>query len=171
MATTPDWKNADPEVTRFVFGQADKYLSTQFAAGIAADQRATSAAATFSGFSGVIFAASLGYYAVRPELPILLAGLTTGLAFVAAAACSFYSARPVDFNYPGDEPEKWHGCLTDPLPESIGVEAENYSAGITENAGILGSNAKWLAAAFWAAAVAPVAGIVAYVAASLFSLG
>ncbi|SIT59297.1 membrane hypothetical protein [Mesorhizobium prunaredense] len=171
MANLPDWKNASHEVTRFVFDQADKYLSTQITAGIAADQRATSAAATFSGFSGAILAASVGYYAAKPDLPMLSAGIATGIAFGIAAGCSFYSARPVDFNYPGNEPEKWYGSLSQPLDESIGIEAENYSAGIAENAEILAGNAMWLTVAFWAAAIAPLAGLALYGIASLFSHG
>jgi hypothetical protein len=169
MAIMPDWANADPDVTRFVFDQADKYLSTQLTAGIAADQRATFAAATFSGFSGAILAASVGYHAAQPDPSILLAGLVTGFAFFAAAACSFYAARPVDFNYPGNEPEKWYGCLADPLHESIGYETQNYSEAISENASILAANSGWLTAAFWAAALAPIAGVLVYVASSLFS--
>ncbi|MER9006101.1 MULTISPECIES: hypothetical protein [unclassified Mesorhizobium] len=171
MPNVPDWENASDEVTRFVFDQADKYLSTQLTTGIAADQRATSAAATFSGFSGAILAASVGYYAAKPDLPLLLAGLAIGIAFGIAAGCSFYSARPVDFNYPGNEPEKWYGSLSDPLHESIGIEAQNYSAGIAENAIILAGNAKWLTIAFWAAAIAPLAGLALYAIANLFCHG
>lgn len=164
----PDWEKTNPEVTRFVFEQADKYLSTQMTSGIAADQRATSAAATFSGFSGAILALTFGYFSTKPDIGILLAGLATGAAFVVAAGCSFYAARPVDFNYPGNDPANWYSSLSDPLTESIGVETENYSAAIADNGEILDRNAKWLVAAFWAAAIAPIAGVTIFLIASLF---
>jgi hypothetical protein len=163
----PNWEKTSPEVTNFVFEQATKYLSTQLTTGIAADQRATSAAATFSGFAGAILAAAIGYYSAKPDVAILLSGLVTGFAFVIAAGCSFYSARPVDFNYPGNDPTNWYNSLSDPIFESMGIEAENYSAAIADNEAILDNNAKWLMAAFWAAAIAPIAGVAVFLVTNL----
>jgi hypothetical protein len=113
-------------------------------------------------------AAAIGYYSAKLDVGILLAGLVTGFAFVVAAGCSFYSARPIDFNYPGNDPVNWYGSLSDPLSESMGIEAENYSAAIADNEAILNDNAKWLMAAFWAAAIAPIAGVAVFLIANLF---
>ena len=163
-----DVENADPEVINFIFSQSEKYLSAQLTASIASDQRAIAISATFLGFCSAILAAALGYYAARTDTAILVSGLVSGVGFFLAAALGFYASRPVDFYFPGNQPENWYACLSDRLHDSIWGEVENYSEEIEYNQEIMDKNAKILIYSVVLAASAPIIGIVCYLAISLF---
>ena len=158
--TNNRWDSVKPEMLDFVFEQADKHLAAQLTMGIASDARAISIASIFIGFSGVIVAATTGYWAAIPSCLVLAVGISIGVTLFIAALCCFWAARPVDFYYPGNQPDNWYDVLSSDLTESKAFEIENYDQIISENAKILATNAKWLAAGFIAASLSPVIGVV-----------
>ena len=139
-----EWNTVEPEVVDFVFYQAEKNLEAQLQAGIASDARAISAASILVGLSGVIIAASLGYWVAHPEISILLTGIVSGFFFLLAAYQCFRAAKPIDFYFPGNQPAEWYQCLGDPLNNSKGGEVENYQEMISENQTALDSAADFL---------------------------
>lgn len=160
-----EWKKVDSKVVDFVFHQAEKHLDAQLQSGIASDARAVSAASILVGLSGVIVAASLGYWVVKPEITILLSGLVSGFLFLLAAYQCFRAAKPIDFYFPGNQPNEWASCLSDPLKKSKGVEIENYQEMIAENHTALDRAADYLILGMRIAIATPFLSVLVYFAA------
>jgi hypothetical protein len=73
-----------------------------------------------------------------------------------AAYCFFHAAKPVDFYFPGNQPDEWYGCLSEPLLISKGVEIENYQSMIDDNATALERSATMLTRGINFAVLSPV---------------
>src|SRR5688572_13087690 len=124
--TAPNWSEVSENVIRQIFDQADKHLGAQLTAGLAADQRALSVAAIATGFASALYAAAIGYWSAKGDLAVLIAGLVSGSTMLAGALMCAWAARPVDFFFPGSQPDKWWDVATEPLSSLLGYETENY---------------------------------------------
>jgi len=130
----PNWEDVSPEVTDFIFYQAERHIEAQLQSGIASDARAISAASTLAPIASVVFAGSFGYWITSSNLPLLVSGLSLGGALLISAYFCFKAAKPVDFYFPGNQPEEWYQCVHEPISESKGGEIENYQSMIEGNA-------------------------------------
>jgi hypothetical protein len=139
-----DWSEVSMEAATTILRQGELYLDGQSRLALAADQRALSAASVFSGFAGVVLAATLGYWAETHRIDLLAAGFVmTGMMLAGAFSC-MVAAWPVAFALPGNEPKQWWAVRTKPLNMVIGGETENYQTLIDINISILTKNARWL---------------------------
>jgi hypothetical protein len=125
---------------------AEARLSAQLTLGIAADQRAM----TLASFLVATNAAILAVWAITPKgsaalFPLII--LLVGLAF--SAACAIWSALPVAWDPPGNEPSNWLEDIPgDPMHACHAAMAEYYDDMITWNAERLQANANWVRVAF-----------------------
>jgi len=156
------WKDVDAKTIDFVFSQAEKILNAQFQSALSSDQRASSAASVFVGFSGVAIAAAVAFWSKANLFQDLGGGLACGLMLLITSGFCFYAARPIDFEATGNQPENWYQCLGTPLSEAKGVEIENYQDSIEKNDIALGEAAKNLVWGYKFAFAAPVVGAMAY---------
>ena len=151
-----DWSDVDLETARQILHQGEVFLSAQLTAALAADQRAMTSASIFIGFAAVMLGASLAYWGEHKDVALFVAGLTGAVLMFSASVCCFLAARPRDFYYPGNHPNRWWNVCTERLAVLTAGETENYQEVIDANAGVIASNNKWLGRGIKAAVVAPI---------------
>lgn len=134
----------DITVAENVLRQGEIYLASQLQSALAADQRATTIATLFGGFSAAIAAVSLGYWDKTNDLPILAAGLVASASMAVGALLCLWAARPVNFFYAGNHPESWMSVIRRPAAEILIGEALNYQDHILANDKVLVANGKHL---------------------------
>jgi hypothetical protein len=153
-----EWASVSPEMARQILDQAETFMQAQLQAGIAADQRAITAASIFAAVSSALIGGSLAYWSAgdAPETSMVAAGLVSGITMSLAAYGCFFSASPSAFYYPGNQPENWWEVVGDDLTVAIGGECENYQSHIKKNELLLEKNAcifKWSMGAALAAPI------------------
>lgn len=139
--------------------QGELYLSAQFQSALAADQRAMTVAAFFATVATAIAAGSIAYWDRTEDVPILVSGLTAAVLMAIGACLCLWTARPVDFYFPGNHPACWADILNRPINEVFWGEALNYQDSIEKNEIFLTSNSKVLYRAAVLAAAAPIIAI------------
>lgn len=160
--TNLDWSNVDVEMARQILHQGETFLRAQLDAALASDQRAMTSASIFIGFATAVLGAGLAQFGSTSDYPLLI-GASVGSGFMYwASICCFISARPVDFYYPGNHPEKWWPVCRDDFAEVLCGETENYQEIIDANDSIIASNQTWLWRGIRAALVAPILGLIAW---------
>ena len=137
-----NWTDVEPEVARQILHQGEMFMASQMQAGIASDQRAMTVASVFSAFAMAVAAGSIAYWDKVGDLPILIAGLVAATVMTIGSAISLWSARQVDFYYPGNHPSSYFECLNSSIQTILGGEAENYQERIGKNAKILQTNGR-----------------------------
>lgn len=169
MTDHVSWDGVPDETIDFVLSQGEKYLATQVAMSLAADQRATTVASVFAALGAAIFASAIAYWTETGDFPLLFGGLVSGLLAVAGALGCLFAARPINVYAPGAEPRAWYQALTEPLPHSKGVEAENYQAAIDDNDRVMSANSKIFQCSALVAAASPAVGVLTWGITSLTS--
>lgn len=164
------WEGVSEDMARQILQQAETYLTAQWQAAIAADQRAVTAASIFVTTATAASGGAIAYWTTeKPDLHVVIAGLLAGGLLVAAAIFCFWSARPVPFNAPGNEPAEWWPHREGNITECIGGETENLQKHIESNNKVLARRGRtfergfklalcapllavgyWLLATFWA---------------------
>lgn len=98
-------KDADPDLLDEILREAESRLNAQLTTAIAADARAM----TFLGFISAVAVAATGaglaVFVDKPNLAIL--ALFTAVGFIIAAFFAFEAARPIEFNFIGNDPASW----------------------------------------------------------------
>jgi hypothetical protein len=161
-----DWGRVDLEMARQIASQGEKYLQTQVQMAIAADQRAMTLAGLFTAIATAVIAASIAYWDKSGSAPILAAGVVGGVVMLIGAASCLWSARQIDFYYPGNEPAHWYAQRYATLTEAIGGEAENYQHHIEKNDAAIKANGRFLGWGAKIAVAAPIVGLVVWALAS-----
>ena len=158
-----DWSGVSEAMARDIKAQGETFMQCQLQAALAADSRATSMAGLYVSLALATFAAGFGYWDKTENLSPLIAGLASGVLFIAAAILAAWAARPIDFYFPGNQPSQWFpGRLNDLVP-MIGGEAENYDERIAYNDERLGENQVAIRRAFTLAIIAPFAGAMGWI--------
>jgi len=165
--TTPsaapvDWAGTPVAMAQFIVAQGEKYLQAQMQMAVASDQRAMTMAGVFSAIATATIAGAIAYWDKSASAPILAGGLSGGLCMLLGAAICLWSARQVDFYYPGNEPAHWYASRKDSLPQSLGGEAENYQGHIVANAIVLERCGKTLGAGAAISVAAPLVAVLAW---------
>ena len=161
-----DWSATSEEMARQIFQQGETYLNAQFASALASDQRATTIAGFFAAIASAILAAALAYWDKTADLPILLAGLSGATCMTIGSLFSLWSARPINFYYPGNHPKSWFVGRFNKLNVMLGYEAQNYQSHIEKNDKVLGENTQALWKGALIAVFAPIVAIVVWLLAS-----
>lgn len=144
MAVSP-YAAADDSKLAEIIRLAEARLSAQLTLGVAADQRAM----TLASFLATLDAAVIALLAIadthrRWALIALVAG------FGISAAIAAFSAQPVAWDVPGNQPQNWLQDIVegDSLHNGKAAMAEFYGDMITANDRALASNGNLLRAAF-----------------------
>jgi len=153
-----DWTGVTEEMAREIKQQGETFLQAQLQAAIASDQRATTMAGVCVTLATAVVAAGIAYWDKSSSIPILLGSFPGGLSLLIAAGYAGRSARPVDFYYPGNQPNKWYEIRGGDLTVALGGEAENYDQHIASNQTILADSREAINIAFWIAIASPVVG-------------
>ena len=153
-----DWKIVDLEMAREIKAQGETFLHAQLQAAIASDQRATTMAGVCVTLATAVVAAGIAYWDKAGSFPILFGAFAGAVSLLFAAGCAGWSARPVDFYYPGNQPRQWYEARNADVKVALGGEAENYDRHIASNQVILTSSRKAINLAFWAAIMSPIIG-------------
>ena len=88
--------------------EGEMQVQAQLQTSLAADSRAL----TISGSCLTAATALLGVAAAlsksaTPDLPLIVVSGTLGIVLIVSAGLAMYSARPVSFDFPGNDPAKW----------------------------------------------------------------
>jgi hypothetical protein len=156
-----DWDGVKEPMARQILQQAETRLQAQLQAALASDARAMTVASVLITLATATTAAALAYWDKAGNLPILIGGLVAAAFMLAGAAFGVWAARPTDFYFPGNQPEKWIPIRKGNLIEALGGEAENQGQRIAINDELLVANAKALTRAALLAVAAPLAGVIA----------
>ncbi len=124
-------------MAQFIVAQGEKYLQAQMQMAVASDQRAMTMAGVFSAIATATIAGAIAHWDKSASVPILTGGLLGGQCMLLGTATCLWSAKQVDFYYPGNQPAHWYACRKESLPQSLGAEAENYQGHIEANALVL----------------------------------
>lgn len=165
-----DWSGVEPEVTDFVFLQAERYLESQLQSGLAADSRAITASSILVGLATAALTGAAGLILSNGSATAYLSAFVLGLGFSLAACMCFLAGKPINFFPPGNHPKQWYGALFEPLNNSKGAEIENYQEMIIDNETALDDSAKWLSRGIKVAILSPLAALVSFLVVIAFSL-
>lgn len=141
-------KTADEQTLAEIVRQAEKFLDSQLAAGVAADQRAV----TFASVLAAIIAVLLGGYAGGAGvLGVVIMPVLFGL--VVAIILAVVACRPTDWTYPGNNPRHWRSDVANSVPfaKAQAGQAQLYARGIVKNRKILERNSALM---IWAMGIA-----------------
>lgn len=144
-------------------------MQAQLQAALASDQRAVTMASIFATVAAAIVAGALAYWDKKDDAQVLVAALAAATPLTIGAVLGMWAARPIDFYFPGNQPEEWYGCRNGSLAEALGGEAENYQERIGLNAVALGANQRAVAMGAGLAVCAPIAAISAWLIAGAIS--
>lgn len=145
-------EKATREQLEQILARAEMYLSAQLQSGIAADQRAL----VFAGFlaTGVIaLLGAAGALLINQTSSAGYIAVGTAIGLLVALALSIYASRPVDFEFPGNNPCAWEGDIDSnmPLTKSLAGQALHYDHMILVNNAILEKNCGYLASSMYVA--------------------
>ena len=142
MTLSDQLKAASAETLSEVLREAECYLSAQLASGLAAAQRAIA-------FVGLLAAATIVIAGAGPALGWVCMGLAA--VFVVAMYFGILTARPVPFEFAGNDPAHWVGDIVDGVPygTSLAQQAAHYSDMIRDNNRQLQANARMMTLAIW----------------------
>lgn len=150
-----NWNGVSPEMAKQILQQGETFLSAQWQAAIAADQRAVTTASIFIAIAVAAVAGTLSGWS-------LSAGFTASFAMIVGAFLCFWSARPSEFYAPGNHPDQWWDCRNADLTTAIGGETENYQARINRNSELLGQNGRLFMWGIYCAVASPVVAIMVF---------
>lgn len=156
-----NWADVQPDVIGEIVRQGEVRLAAQVQVALAADQRAVTTASILTAiFTACIGGAIAVLTSASPNHALGLAGLGTGIMFIAAAFEAARAARPVDFHLQGWPPAQWmnEADLRRPLPQSQGEQAEIMQEMIEHNLHVMTGNSGHMAWAMRFALGAPFAG-------------
>jgi hypothetical protein len=157
-----DWSGVSEDMARQIFAQGETFMQAQLQAALAADSRATTTASIFVTLALAVLAGGLGYLDKAGGHPIVVASLIAGGFLLIGSGFAAWAARPIDFYFPGNQPQQWFPGRKTALAIMLGGEAENYDARIAYNEAKLVANHRAIYAAFWFALASPVAGGIAW---------
>lgn len=160
----PNWEKVDPVTVDFILAQGEKYLATQWASTLAADQRALTASSVFGALGTALIAVSFTYWIDKndAEWEVFVCGVLTGAIMIVGSLICLYSGRPRDFYSVGAQPKEWYEAAYSPLPPAKGVEAQNYQYYIEKNNAVLIDNANTLQVGLYLAAASPLIGLLVW---------
>ncbi len=156
------WSGVDQKMALQILKQGETYLAAQLQTALAADARAAALAGLYTTLSLAVFAGGLGYWDKTANLSPLLSAIASGTCLAIAAALSAYSARPIDFYFPGNVPKNWIPYRKASLVPMIGGEAEHCDRSIAANDLQLSKNQLAIRRAYWFAIGAPFVGLAAW---------
>jgi hypothetical protein len=162
----PDWANVPESIARLILEQGERHLSAQLSSGLASDQRSMTAAAILIGFAAALAGAGI---AASNDTSILVASLVGGVVMLVGAGMCAYAARPTNFYFPGNHPNRWWPVANETVSTLIGGETENYQWMISENEKVLSRNGKWLERGLILSSLAPVIGVLVWFSVSSLS--
>lgn len=98
-------KGADSALLMEILREAESRLQAQLSSALAADLRAI----TFLGFLAAVTVATFGagMAALDKSFPLSVIAIFTGSGFGLACFYAFEAARPVDFQFVGNDPSSW----------------------------------------------------------------
>jgi hypothetical protein len=164
-----NWKGVKLEMARQIKAQGEVFLQAQLQSAIASDQRATTMAGICVTLATAVVAGGIAYWDKAQAGPVLAASFGAALMLIIAAGFAGWSARPVDFFFPGNQPSKWYEIRDADLAYALGGEAENYETHIQVNQAILTANHHAVYVGFWFALASPAVGALVWVTAKIIS--
>lgn len=132
------------ETAKQMLEQGRLYLQAQLEAGVAADQRATSIATFFGSVAGLLFTVAIAYWQYAKDLQIVTFCAVAATLMVVGALICLWSARPVNFFFPGNHPDNWLSVAKTKFSNILVGEALNYQSHIEANDRILVTNSNWM---------------------------
>jgi hypothetical protein len=151
-ATAPDDMLAE------IIREAEARLAAQLTAAIAADQRAM----TFAGLMLAAAAALTGAaLSASPQAVLTLPIIVSALGLFLTSALAVASARPVAWDYVGNEPSCWLRDIN-PAAElklSLAEMADHYDGMIKDNEAAIAARAFWLRLSMGSALVSILVGL------------
>jgi hypothetical protein len=141
--SSSDYADAPDDMLAEIIREAEARLAAQLTVAIVADQRAMTFAGLMLAAAAALTGTALGAgSAAALAVPVVLAGL--GL-FV-AAALAVIAARPVDWDYVGNEPSAWIVDISPParLKPSTAAMADHYDGMIKGNEVTIAASAFWI---------------------------
>lgn len=97
---------ADLKMLAEIVREAESFIAAQLQSGIAADQSAVTFAGVLAAGTAALLAGQLALFDQGASAAIWVLGLVI-VAFGVAIIHAFLACRPVDFNYPGNNPKFW----------------------------------------------------------------
>ena len=152
--------SADPPLLEEIISQAEKRLQAQLELGKAADQRAMTFAGMLLAGVAILTGLTFGEEALTAQQPAFVL-LTVGL--IVSAGLALWSARPVDWDIPGNVPESYLEDIQAKL-DFQGTRSEtafHLQDMISKNHDKLRCNGNWMTASMTIALVSIAAGIIA----------
>lgn len=157
-----DWKNIPDDSVRELLRQAELLLDNTLRVAVAADQRAVMLAGVFGGAAVALLAAVAAVLSgTAPRMPLVAAGGTSAVLFLAAALACAVSAQPARFHVGGYEPRKLIASASDHV-WILRYVCEQTQDDITFNRGALDRAAAWVRAGLWLGLAAALAGPAAF---------
>lgn len=143
---------ANEKTLREILREAESFLSNQFKAAIAADQRALAFAGALSAGTVILFGASVAVFTAPDGIRSLgIIGIVTALSLLRAIFLAVRSAMPGTFYYTGNIPSKWIEDIAKQktFRKSLAEQAAHYDEEINKNSKILECNGKQMQRAIW----------------------
>lgn len=169
MEENVDWAKVQPEVTDFIFAQAERYLDSQLQIGLAADSRAITASSILVGVAAAALTGAAGLFLTNQPAAAYTAAFVLGAGMSVAAYLCYRAASPIEFYPPGNHPRQWYGSVGEPLAESKGVEAQNYQEMIDANTTAIQGAAEHLKNGVLVAIASPAAALMTFAIATFSS--
>lgn len=162
------WVNVDEKMALEILRQAEKKIEATMEIYTASDRRAVILSGIFSSTAVAIFAGfALRSTSQFTELTLVMAGLTTGVAYILAAAICAYSSRPGTLYIPGSDPKNWLPLARHDYVKVVGARAEFLQEHIDENLETLRRNGQISRIGLFMGIAAPILGLVAWITAKL----
>ena len=140
-------ESTDMETLREIIRNSESYLSAQLTSAIAADQRALAMSGYLSAAVVVLVGGAAGL-ALASEPNYLLSAVTfcTAAILFLALNLAIKSARPSNFEFPGNIASSWSQDIAEgkPLSRSLAEQCEHYDGMALANNELMQKNAKSL---------------------------
>jgi hypothetical protein len=166
-----DWSGVSEPMVRQIFQQAETFMRAQFDAALAADTRAMTMASVFVTLATAIIAGAIAYGDKAGHAPAIAGAFAGALVMLIGAALGVWAARPIDFYFPGNQPEKWFPIRGGDLIEALGGESENYARHIAANDAALTANNGALILGAILGVLSPLIGLVVWALTNAFCRG
>lgn len=139
-------KAASGDIVAEVMREAEVHLNAQLTAAIAADARANRFASYLAAAGAVAIGASYSLHtASNPHHLLTALAALVGVALLSAAALALHSARPIDFEFAGNQPSMWAADVEagKSLHASMSEMCAAYDEMIKSNRSAMEKNSKW----------------------------
>lgn len=139
-------KTAPADVVDEIMREAELHLNAQLTAAIAADQRAHSFASYLAAAGAVTIGAAYSLHtASTPNHLLIVLAALAGVALLSAAAFALHSARPIDFEFAGNQPQMWASDLAvgKSLHDARAEMCAAYDGMIASNRAAMERNSRW----------------------------